>query len=182
MSTTTSDKGASAPARRDFLYLLAGTMTATGAILSLWPFLASMNPAADVLAMATTEIDLSPIELGQRITVKWQSRPVFVVHRTQEEIARARADDGNPALIDPATDAERAQRPEWLIVIGICTHLGCIPLGQEAGAPRSEYGGWYCPCHGSKYDTAGRVRKGPAPRNLDLPRYTFLDDGRVRIG
>ncbi len=168
--------------RRDFLYLMAGGMTAVGAAVALWPFLASMNPAADILAEARIDVDLEPIALGQRITVKWRGKPIFIVHRTDEEIARAKADDNNPALIDPATDVERVLQDEWLIVIGICTHLGCVPLGQRAGSPRSRYGGWFCACHGSEYDTAGRVRKGPAPRNLDLPPYEFLDDGRVRIG
>ena len=112
----------------------------------------------------------------------WRGRPVFIDRRTPERIARARADDANPDLIDPATDAERAQRAEWLIVIGVCTHLGCIPQGQKPGEPTGEWGGWFCSCHGSVYDSAGRIRRGPAPRNLDLPPYRFLDDTLVRIG
>ena len=107
---------------------------------------------------------------------------MFIVRRTDAEIARARADDGNPNLIDPATDADRVQQPEWLVVIGICTHLGCVPLGQGSGDPVGKYGGWFCPCHGSLYDASGRVRRGPAPRNLDVPPYAFLDDFRIRIG
>ncbi len=168
--------------RRDFLYIATATFAAAGASLAVWPLIDSMNPSADVLALSSVDIDLSPIEPGQRVTFKWRGKPVFVVRRTPEEIARAKADDNNPKLIDPATDAERVQRPEWLIMVGVCTHLGCIPLGQKPGDPRSEYGGWYCPCHGSKYDTVGRVRKGPAPRNLDIPPYVYLDDLKVKIG
>ena len=168
--------------RRDFLYIATGAFAAVGAGLSIWPLIDNMNPSADVLALASIEVDLSPIEIGQRVTVKWRGKPVFIVHRTAAEIALARADDTNPKLIDPATDSERIQKDEWLIVIGICTHLGCVPLGQRPGDPRSEYGGWFCPCHGSKYDTAGRVRKGPAPRNLDLPPYAFLTDSKVKVG
>ena len=179
-----SPRGADGPedARRDFLYLTAGAMTTVGIGLSLWPFLKSMEPAADIRADTTLDVALGQVEPGQRVTVKWRNKPVFIVRRTAEEIARARADDNNPALIDPATDAERVQREEWLIVIGICTHLGCVPLGQRPGSPRSKYGGWYCACHGSEYDTVGRVRKGPAPRNLDLPPYEFVDNAKVRIG
>jgi ubiquinol-cytochrome c reductase iron-sulfur subunit len=140
-----------------------------------------MNPAADVLALSSIEVDLGPIETGQRITVEWQGRPVFIVHRTESEIAAARADD-TAELRDPAPDDLRAPRAEWLIVVGVCTHLGCIPLGQRPNEPLGGWGGWFCPCHGSHYDTSGRVRKGPAPRNLDVPSYVFLDDGRVRIG
>lgn len=168
--------------RRDFLYVAAGAMGAVGTAAALWPLIDSMNPTADVLALSSIEVDLAPIETGQRITVMWTGRPVFVVHRTAGEIARAEADDASPDLIDPASDASRVERKEWLIVIGVCTHLGCVPLGQKAGDPHGKYGGWFCPCHGSVYDSAGRVRRGPAPRNLELPRYVFLEDGRVRIG
>ncbi|WP_232845895.1 ubiquinol-cytochrome c reductase iron-sulfur subunit [Aurantimonas marina] len=168
--------------RRDFLYVATGAMAAVGTAVALWPFIDSMNPAADVLALSSVDIDLSSVEIGQRITAMWRSKPVFIVRRTPEEIARARADDGDPGLIDPATDASRVIREEWLIVVGVCTHLGCIPLGQDPAAPRGDWGGWFCPCHGSVYDTAGRVRRSPAPRNLDLPPYEFLDNGAVRIG
>lgn len=168
--------------RRDFLYVATGAMVAVGSAAALWPFIDSMNPAADVRAQSITEIDLAPIEPGQRITVMWQGRPVFVVHRTAAEIARAESDDHNPDLMDPATDASRVRRKEWLIVIGVCTHLGCVPLGQRTMDPHGLYGGWFCPCHGSVYDTAGRVRRGPAPRNLDLPPYQFLEDSMMRIG
>ncbi len=168
--------------RRDFLFLASGAVFVTGAAVAMWPVIDSMNPSEDVLALSSTELDLTSIQLGQRVTVKWRGSPVFIVRRTTEEITRARADDDDPDLIDPSTDAERVQRPEWLVVIGICTHLGCIPLGQKNGDPLGRYGGWFCPCHGSVYDLSGRVRRGPAPRNLDLPPYIFLDDMRLRIG
>ena len=167
--------------RRDFLYLAAGAFAAIGAALSLWPFVASMNPAADVLALATTELDLSPIALGQRVTVQWRGQPVFIDHRTAERIAAASADD-RADLRDPEPDTKRAPRREWLIVVGVCTHLGCIPLGQRPTDPRGEWGGWFCPCHGSHYDASGRIRKGPAPRNLAVPPYRFVDDNTLRIG
>lgn len=168
-------------ARRDFLYLTTGAFGAVGTALALWPFLHSMNPAADVLALGTTEVDISAIELGQRITVTWRGRPVFIDRRTPERIAQARNEDAT-GLPDPEPDSARARNPEWLIVVGVCTHLGCVPLGQRPADPRGDYGGWFCPCHGSHYDTSGRVRKGPAPRNLVVPPYTFMDDSRVRIG
>jgi len=157
-------------------------MAAAGAAGALWPLIDSMNPAADTLAAATIEVDLGRVKLGQRITIKWRGQPVFIVRRTDQSIARARADDRNPKLIDPATDAERIKNPEWLIVIGVCTHLGCIPLGQRPSDPHGQYGGWYCPCHGSVYDLSGRVRRGPAPKNLLIPPYRFLENGVVRIG
>lgn len=167
--------------RRDFLYIATAAVGAVGAALAAWPIIDSLNPSRDVLALASVELDLAPIDVGQRVTVKWRGRPVFVVRRTKKEIAQARADD-DADLRDPATDAERVKRPEWLIVIGVCTHLGCVPLGQKPTDPRGRWGGWFCPCHGSYYDTAGRVRKGPAPANLWLPPYTFIDETRVRIG
>ena len=173
--------GSGGETRRDFLYLSAGAMTAVGAGTALWPLIDSMNPAADILALATVEVDLAPIELGQRVTVKWRGQPVFIDHRTPEQISRARADD-SADLRDPEPDSARVTRQEWLVVIGICTHLGCVPLGQKATDPKGGWGGWFCPCHGSHYDTSGRVRKGPAPRNLVVPPYAFLDDARIRIG
>ena len=167
--------------RRDFLYLAAGATAAVGTAAMIWPLIDSMNPAADVLALATVEIDLEVVELGQRITVRWRGQPVFVVRRTEQEIEQARADD-QADLIDPQPDSARVIEPEWLIVVGVCTHLGCIPLGQKEGDPIGRYGGWFCPCHGSLYDISGRVRRGPAPANLVVPNYAFLDESRVRIG
>jgi len=167
--------------RRDFLLIVTATVGAVGTGLAAWPLIDSMNPAKDVLAVATSNIDLGPIDVGQRITVVWRGKPVFIDHRTPEQISVAKADD-TADLPDPAPDAARVQQEEWLIVIGICTHLGCIPLGQRSGDPRGEYGGWFCPCHGSHYDTAGRIRKGPAPRNLDLPPYEFVETSMLRIG
>ncbi len=168
--------------RRDFLYVATATtgLVATGA--AVWPLIDTLNPSADVLSFASIEVDLSGVALGSRITLKWQGRPIFIDHRTDERIALARTEDNNADLIDPATDAERAQKAEWLVVIGVCTHLGCIPLGQNEGDPVGKYEGWYCVCHGSVYDTAGRVRRGPAPRNLDLPPYTFTSDTMLQIG
>lgn len=168
--------------RRDFLYLATAAAAAVGTGIAVWPLIDSLNPAADVLAISKIEIDLSNIEVGARVTVKWRGKPVFIVHRTPEQIAQARADDLNPDLIEPATDASRVERAEWLIVVGVCTHLGCIPLGQKAQDPQGEWGGWFCPCHGSVYDIAGRVRRGPAPENLYLPPYDFSENGGVLIG
>jgi ubiquinol-cytochrome c reductase iron-sulfur subunit len=175
---STVKKGAT---RRDFLYLTAGAMGVVGAGSAVWPLVDSMNPAADVLAMATTEVDISKVVVGQSITVVWEGKPVFIRHRTPEEISAAENVDVS-TLRDPQTDASRVTKPAWLIVVGICTHLGCIPQGQKPGQPRGEFGGWFCPCHGSQYDTSGRIRKGPAPKNLLVPPYKFVSDTLVRIG
>jgi ubiquinol-cytochrome c reductase iron-sulfur subunit len=167
--------------RRDFLYLLTGAMGAIGTGVVIWPLINSMNPSADVLALASTEVDVSPIEEGQAITVTWRGKPVFIRHRTPAEIDEAREvpiDD----LRDPQSDDDRVQKPEWLVMVGICTHLGCIPKGQRVGEPKGEFGGWFCPCHGSHYDTSGRIRKGPAPENLAVPPYVFLDESVINIG
>jgi len=173
--------------RRDFLVLATTAVGVAGAALAAWPFIHSMNPAADTLALSSTEVDLAPIAVGQAITAVWRGKPVFVRRRTQEEIDQARTvnlaelrdnDVGN----GPVKDEDRVKKPEWLILIGVCTHLGCVPLGQKPGDPRGDFGGWFCPCHGSHYDTAGRIRKGPAPLNLKVPEYTFLTDTTVRIG
>jgi ubiquinol-cytochrome c reductase iron-sulfur subunit len=168
--------------RRDFLYIATGAAAGVGAALAVWPLIDNMNPSADVLSFSSIEADLAPIALGQRVTFKWRSQPVFVVHRTPKEIEMARADDTNPDLLDPAPDARRVQRPEWLILVGVCTHLGCIPVGQAPSEQRGDYAGWFCPCHGSQYDISGRVRRRPAPKNLEIPPYSFLSDTRVRIG
>lgn len=167
--------------RRDFLYLAAGAVGAVGAAAAVWPLIDSLNPSADVLALASTEVDLGPIEEGQRVTVTWRGKPVFIDRRTQQQIEEARKvalDD----LPDPEADADRVKKDEWLVVVGICTHLGCVPLGQRAGDPRGEFGGWFCPCHGSQYDTSGRIRKGPAPKNLVVPDYAFLEETKIQIG
>jgi ubiquinol-cytochrome c reductase iron-sulfur subunit len=167
--------------RRDFLYLATIAVGAYGVASIAWPLIDQMNPSADVLALASVEVDLSKIAVGQRIKVLWRGHPVFISHRTPEEIKEAEAVDVAD-LRDPQTDAQRVQKPEWLIVVGVCTHLGCIPLGTAAGDPRGEFGGWFCPCHGSQYDTSGRIRKGPAPLNLVVPDYKFLSATSVRIG
>lgn len=167
--------------RREFLYLAAGTAAAVGATVATWPLIDNLNPSADIAALASVEVDIGPIRPGQRITVKWRGQPVFIDHRTPERITLARADD-NAELKDPQPDGARVQRAEWLIVVGVCTHLGCVPLGQGLRQKRGAFGGWFCSCHGSQYDTSGRIRKGPAPKNLPVPRYQFLDDRTVRIG
>jgi ubiquinol-cytochrome c reductase iron-sulfur subunit len=167
--------------RRDFLLTATTVVGAVGAGMAAWPFVHSLNPAADVLALASTEVDISGIEVGQSVTVTWRGKPVFIRHRTEDEIKTAEADDAAD-LRDPQKDAERVQKTEWLVLIGICTHLGCVPGGQKSGDNRGEFNGWFCPCHGSHYDTSGRIRKGPAPLNLAVPPYEFLDDTTVKIG
>ncbi|MFZ1468091.1 MAG: ubiquinol-cytochrome c reductase iron-sulfur subunit [Paracoccaceae bacterium] len=175
--------------RRDFLYYAtAGAgVVATGA--AVWPLVNQMNPSADTRAMASIYVDISGVEVGTQLTVKWRGKPVFVRRRTEEEITAGRAVD-LAKLIDnksenankPEADASDANRAmdeagEWLVMIGVCTHLGCVPIGNGAG----EFGGWFCPCHGSHYDTAGRIRKGPAPRNLDIPLVAFTDEAKTTI-
>lgn len=179
---TEIDDEPSNPGRRDFLLILPAAFVMVGAAAAMWPFIDSFEPAADVQALAKVDVDLAPIALGQRITVSWQGKPVFIDHRTKAEIDRARADDGNPDLINPQKDEDRVKRAEWLIVVGICTHLGCIPLGQRKSDPKGQWGGWFCPCHGSQYDRSGRVRHGPAPRNLLVPPYEFIGPEKIRIG
>ena len=172
--------------KRDLLSLVAtaGAVIGIGAVA--WPFIDSMNPSKDVLALASVDLDLSPIEVGQGITILWQGKPIFVRHRTAAEIKEAQ-DVPLSQLIDssaPASDADRtkAGHDQWIILIGICTHLGCVPLGNKPSDPRGEWGGWFCPCHGSQYDTAGRVRHGPAPANLAIPPYAFATDTKIKIG
>jgi ubiquinol-cytochrome c reductase iron-sulfur subunit len=167
--------------RRDFLYLLTGATTAVGVAALCWPLVDSMNPSADVLALGSIEVDLSGIEEGMRVTAKWRGKPIFIDHRTPAEIEAAR-DVDVASLRDPQTDEARTLKPEWLVVIGICTHLGCVPLGQGPGDTRGQYGGWFCPCHGSVYDTSGRIRQGPAPLNLVVPPYQFASDNVLQIG
>ena len=174
-------------ARRDFIHLLAVGVTGVGAAGALWPFVDQLNPDASVKALATKEVDLSAVEVGQAIKVLWRGKPVFIRRRTEREIEEAAA-TAVASLPDPQTDEDRVKdvegvaRPEWLVVIGVCTHLGCIPQGTASGETKGEYNGWFCPCHGSHYDTSGRIRKGPAPSNLEVPAYTFLNDTTIRIG
>ena len=175
-----SADSAAVPARRDFLILAAGAVGAIGAGQVAWWLVDSMNPSPDVLVIATTSVDLKPIAPGQRITVIWRGKPVFVWHRTPEVIKAAQAVPLGD-LLDPQADKDRAPRPEWLVVVGVCTHLGCVPLGQRPTDNHGDWGGWFCPCHGSQYDTSGRIRKGPAPKNLEVPPYAF-EDSKVSIG
>ncbi|MGB0570527.1 MAG: ubiquinol-cytochrome c reductase iron-sulfur subunit [Alphaproteobacteria bacterium] len=181
MSDDTQDHDGHSGSRRDFLYLSAGAFAGVGGAIALWPFVDSMNPSAEVLALSSVEVDVSQVEVGQRITVKWRGKPVFIDRRTPAAIAEA-VDTPLSELRDPETDAQRTDRPEWLVVVGVCTHLGCVPLGQKASEPRGDWGGWFCPCHGSQFDTAGRIRKGPAPTNLVVPAHTFLTDTNIKIG
>jgi ubiquinol-cytochrome c reductase iron-sulfur subunit len=167
--------------RRDFLTLTAGALGVVGALVTIWPFIDSLNPARDTLALSTTEVDLSPVQVGQRLTVAWRGKPIFIDHRTPQEI-KAAADVDWHTLRDPEADSARVKKAEWLVVIGVCTHLGCIPLGQKTGDPRGPYGGWFCPCHGSIYDTSGRIRQGPAPLNLFVPPYQFTTASAIKIG
>ena len=166
------------PTRREFTYFMLGGarfVYASAARLALIKFVSSMQPSADVLALASAEFDTSGIAEGTTLTVKWRGKPVFIRHRTADEIAREAAVNVS-SLKDQQSDAERAKDPKWLVVLGVCTHLGCVPI---SGA--GDYGGWFCPCHGSHYDTSGRIRKGPAPLNLELPPYT-LNDGKLVVG
>ncbi len=167
--------------RRDFLYISSMSIGGLGVATFMWPFIKSMNPAEDTLALGSTEVDLSQIDIGQSITVKWRGKPVFIKRRTEEEILEAKNVDLN-SLRDPAADEDRVQNPEWLVLEGVCTHLGCVPLGQKMSDIKGEYKGWFCPCHGSHYDTSGRIRKGPAPENLAIPPYRFISDSVIKIG
>ena len=174
MAHSTDDAGVT---RRDFIYVASATMAALGSAAAVWPLIDQMNPSADTLALKEIEVDVSSIVPGQQVTVEWQKKPVFIRRRTPEEIKEAQ-DVPLDELKDPQADSARVQKPEWLIVIAICTHLGCIPSKDMKG----EFGGWLCPCHGSQYDTSGRIRKGPAPNNLTVPAYKFLTDTKVQIG
>lgn len=178
-----ADIHAEEPTRRDFLYVATGAFAAVGAACAVWPLIDQMNPDASVLALASIEVDISAVPVGQEITVKWRGKPVFIRHRSEAEIAAAESVDVS-TLRDPQTDDQRLMNnpegklaKEWLVLIGICTHLGCIPL-----AYKGEYDGYFCPCHGSVYDTSGRIRKGPAPLNLEVPPYKFVSDTKVQIG
>jgi len=169
--------------RRDFLHVATASVAAVGAGAVVWPLINQMNPSADVLAMASIDLDLSAVEVGQTIKVSWRGKPVFARRLTPEEIAMANKVDIS-SLRDPQSLAERTKpdKAEWLITLGVCTHLGCVPLGAGEGEVRGDFGGYFCPCHGSHYDTAGRVRKGPAPKNLEVPAYAFKTPTSVTIG
>ncbi len=164
--------------RRDFLYITTGAVGAVGAAATVWPLIHQMNPDKSVLALASTEVDLTPITEGQIVTIKWRGKPVFVSHRTKKEIDEAKAVKLSE-LPDPQADDARVKKgkDQWLVVVGVCTHLGCVPIGHQG-----DYTGWFCPCHGSHYDTSGRIRKGPAPTNLEVPPYEFVSDTSIRIG
>ena len=167
--------------RRDFLHLTTISIGGIGTAVFMWPFLKSMNPAEDTLALGSTEVDLSDINVGQAKTVKWRGKPVFIRRRTSDEILEASKVDLK-SLRHPEIDKNRVQKEEWLVLLGVCTHLGCVPLGQKMTDSKGEYNGWFCPCHGSHYDSSGRIRKGPAPENLAVPPYTFLNDTTIKIG
>ena len=162
--------------RRDFLTTVTAATGAVGVGAVVWPLIDQMNPDASVKALASTEVDISLVEPGQSITVLWRGKPVFIKRRTVEEIEKARQVNLED-LKHPEKDEDRAKNPEWLVMLGVCTHLGCVPLGDKG-----EYGGWFCPCHGSHYDTSGRIRKGPAPTNMEVPKYEFVNSNTIKIG
>jgi ubiquinol-cytochrome c reductase iron-sulfur subunit len=179
------------PNRRDFLYVATGTAAAVGAAGLAWPFIDQMRPDASALAMASIDVDVSAIDEGMSLTAKWRGKPVFIRNRTPQEVEAAKevpmsalkdplARNANISADTPADDLSRSAgegRENWLVMIGVCTHLGCVPLGQAG-----DFGGWFCPCHGSHYDTAGRIRTGPAPENLPVPNFEFISDTTIRIG
>jgi len=179
------------PTRRDFLYIATGMAGVVGAGAALWPFIDQMRPDASTLAASSIEVDVASLEPGASLVVKWRGKPVFIRNRTPEEVKAAQdvpledlkdpiARNQNVAPDAPATDLDRSagkDKENWIVMVGVCTHLGCVPLGQQG-----DFGGWFCPCHGSHYDTAGRIRKGPAPNNLEVPTYTFISDTKIRIG
>ena len=162
--------------RRDFIFTASYALGVVGVGAAVLPLIDQMNPDASVKALSSTEVDVSEVSPGQSITVLWRGKPVFIKRRTEEEISKAR-DVDLKELKDPEKDEDRAKNPEWLVMIGVCTHLGCVPLGEKG-----EYGGWFCPCHGSHYDTSGRIRKGPAPTNMEVPKYEFVNNNTIKIG
>jgi ubiquinol-cytochrome c reductase iron-sulfur subunit len=164
--------------RRDFMTLTASGVAAVGAACAAWPLVDSLNPSADVLALSSIEVDLSGVKPGQTVTVKWRGKPVFITNRTENKIKEAREVNIRD-LPDPEADQDRvkAGHDQWLVTVGVCTHLGCVPLANQG-----DYDGWFCPCHGSHYDSSGRIRKGPAPKNLHVPPYEFISDTKIRIG
>ncbi|OBY07795.1 ubiquinol-cytochrome c reductase iron-sulfur subunit [Rhizobium leguminosarum bv. trifolii] len=187
----TTSEGMGEPTRRDFLYLTTGMAGALGAVAVAWPFIDQMRPDASTLALASIEVDVASLEPGMSLTVKWRGKPIFIRNRTPEEVEAANAvqladlkdpiaRNANLPVDAQATAVDRSGgkgKENWIVMIGTCTHLGCVPLGQAG-----EYNGWFCPCHGSVYDTAGRIRKGPAPQNLAIPTFSFLSDTKIKIG
>lgn len=179
------------PTRRDFLYVATGMAGVVGAAAVAWPFIDQMRPDASTLAASSIEVDVASLTPGMSLTVKWRGKPVFIRNRTPEEIKAAQdvpldqlkdpvARNANLASDANATDVDRSagkEKENWLVMVGVCTHLGCVPLGQQG-----DFGGWFCPCHGSHYDTAGRIRKGPAPQNMAVPVFSFISDTTIRIG
>ncbi|MEA3017318.1 MAG: ubiquinol-cytochrome c reductase iron-sulfur subunit [Sphingomonadales bacterium] len=194
MATVEHSEGAPAPAeaghdgdggvrRRDFINIAAVSFAGVGAAALVYPLVNQMNPSADVLALASIDVDVSAIQPGQAVKTIWRKQPIFIRHLTPQEIAAANAVPMGE-LRDPQSLADRTAegKPQWLITLGVCTHLGCVPLGTAEGENRGDYGGYFCPCHGSHYDTAARIRRGPAPLNLQVPEYEFTSDTTVRIG
>lgn len=172
----TSEEEIKDQSKRNFVTTAAFSVAGVGAVCAVLPFVDSMNPSSDVAALASIEVDISGIKEGEQKKVMWQGKPVFIVHRNKQEIEEADKVDVS-TLRDPQKDADRVKKKEWLIVVGVCTHLGCIPMFGQG-----EFNGWFCPCHGSQYDTSARIRKGPAPRNLDVPPYEFISDTKIKIG
>jgi ubiquinol-cytochrome c reductase iron-sulfur subunit len=181
------------PTRRDFLYIATGAAATVGVVYAAWPFIDQMNPTSAVLAMASIEIDVAAIQPGQQVVFKWRGHPLFVRRRTPKEIAEARAvplsdlidplaRNANLSESAPASDANRATKPEWQVLVGVCTHLGCTPEVSTPATPQGIYGGWLCHCHGSDYDSSGRIRKGPAPQNLAVPPYAFTGPTKIKVG
>ena len=162
--------------KRDFLFTATYTIGAVGVAAAVWPLVDQMNPDSSVKALSTTEVDVSSLEPGKAITVVWRGKPIFIKRRTTKEIEEAKNVDLKD-LKDPEKDSDRAKNPEWLVMVGVCTHLGCVPLGDTG-----DYKGWFCPCHGSHYDSSGRIRKGPAPKNLEIPKYEFVNSDTIKIG
>jgi len=179
LGIVTTASSADHPTRRDFLFVATGAVAAVGTAAAVWPLVSQMNPDASTIAAgAPIEVDLAPIAEGQDIKVFWRGKPIYISHRTKKQIDEARSVPVS-SLPDPASDQSRVKEghDQWLVVIGICTHLGCIPIAHEGN-----YDGFFCPCHGSQYDSSGRIRQGPAPQNLALPPYEFLSDTKIRIG
>ena len=164
------------PERREFLFTASYAVGAVGVGAVVWPLIDQMNPDASVKALASTEVDVSSVQSGKTITVLWRGKPVFIKRRTPEEIAEARAVKLED-LKDPQKDEDRVKNAEWLVMVGVCTHLGCVPLSDKG-----DYNGWFCPCHGSHYDISGRIRKGPAPTNMEIPKYEFVNSNTIKIG